>query len=183
MIHDDPDAALLARLQSREPSIRRTAAGELFARTQPALFQLALRLSGRRDLAEEALQETYVRVLQAVRRFRGEAKLSTWIYRIALRESLRIANRYKRAPAALADDLICQRPGHAVDLAEADAAAKLLALIAQLPEAQRVAFSLTAVDGLTRAEASTILAIPIGTVDSRLAAARESLRSRLTELP
>ena len=57
---------------------------ELIRLTQRDVYSLALRLTGNPDDAAEVTQETYIRLLRSIRSFRGEAKFSTWLYRIAM---------------------------------------------------------------------------------------------------
>ena len=61
----------------------------------PSLLSLCLGVTGQRADAEDAVQETFCTVARALPRFRGEARLSTWCYRIALRAALRVKARHR----------------------------------------------------------------------------------------
>ncbi|HEX9297607.1 MAG TPA: sigma-70 family RNA polymerase sigma factor [Polyangiaceae bacterium] len=78
---DDPnEARFIERLRARDER----AFNDLVKRYERRVFGLLLRLIGRRDEAEDLAQEVFVQVFKAIGSFRGEAKLSTWIFRIAV---------------------------------------------------------------------------------------------------
>lgn len=145
------------------------------------LFQLALRVTCNAADAEDALQETWLDLSRGIEGFRGEARLSTWLFRIAIRHSVRIRNQ-RRSKAKLGLDEVGPVPGGADPARtaeELDGARRLLAAIARLPLEQRVVLGLAVGDELPHAEIAAILGIPEGTVHSRLHAAREKLRGTL----
>ena len=77
---DKEEARFIARLASRDER----AFNELVVLYQERVFRILLRMLGRRDEAEDMAQEVFVQVFKAVGTFRGDSKLSTWIYRIAV---------------------------------------------------------------------------------------------------
>jgi RNA polymerase sigma-70 factor (ECF subfamily) len=105
--------------------------------------------------------------------FRGEARLSTWVYRIAIRAALRV--RARRAPTEpITDEPAAPRgpnPGEAQEQRD-----RLLAGLAALSTDHRIVLALFAVDGLSHGEIAETLGIPEGTVWSRLHLARKRLR-------
>jgi len=80
MSDDSIEARFIERLRARDER----AFNELVKRYERRVFGLLLRLIGRRDEAEDLAQEVFVQVFKAIGGFRGEAKLSTWIFRIAV---------------------------------------------------------------------------------------------------
>ena len=77
---DKEEARFVARLAARDER----AFNELVVLYQERVFRILLRMLGRRDEAEDMAQEVFVQVFKAVSTFRGDSKLSTWIYRIAV---------------------------------------------------------------------------------------------------
>ena len=94
------DAELRARFQSARRVERAAMFDEIFLAHRTRVLALCQRLCGERALAEDALQDTFLEVYKGLARFRGEAQLGTWIYRIALRTALRLRARHARAGRA-----------------------------------------------------------------------------------
>lgn len=179
MIPGDLEQALLERLRGGR-SAREQALRELHDLTRTSLFGLALRMTGRPDLADDAVQETFVDVLRGIDGFRGEARLTTWLYRIAVRASTRIATRSRRAGEVLPEDLVGGEAGPDETAEQRDGAARILRAIVALPAHQRAVVALNALEDLPATEIAVALGIPEGTVHSRLNAARKRLRELLS---
>ena len=130
-----------------------------------SVYRLALSLSGNHADAEDIAQEAFVAIIGALPRFRGDAKLSTWIYRITLRIGTRWLAKHD-AVAELPPTLIA--PDHAIPI-------DLINALRKLPIDLRMVILLVAIEGLSHAEAADVLAIPKGTVASRLHYARKRL--------
>jgi RNA polymerase sigma-70 factor (ECF subfamily) len=152
---------------------------DLFGRLRAPLFGLALRMTGRPDLADDAVQDTFVDVLGGLKGFRGDARLTTWLFRIAVRASARVAGRARQRAEVLPAELLDQAAGPPEAAARTDAAARILRAIVALPPAQRAVVSLMALDELSQTEVAEVLGIPVGTVYSRLHEARARLRGSL----
>ena len=136
---------------------RRAASERLCRALGEPLLALCLHLTGRRADAEDATQEALVAVDRGLPSFRGEARLGTWAYRIALRAALHVRAR--------------RRDGEPL----APEPRGLAAAMARLPAEPRAVLSLFAVEGLSHAEIAAILGVPEGTVWPRLHAARRLL--------
>ena len=125
--------------------------------------------------AQDAFQDTFLAVAQALPRFRGDASVTTWVHRIAIRTALKL--RARRRPS---DELDDQLPAGATDPigdhAEADVVARALRT---LSFEHRLVVSLFAVVGLTHAEIAETLGIREGTVWSRLHHAKRKLAELL----
>ncbi len=182
MIPHAESQRLIAQLRGSR-SERAAALRELFESNRASLYGLALRMTGHPDLADDAVQETFVDVLGGIDGFRGEARSSTWLFRIAIRAATRVAARAKPRAGTLPDELPNPRPGKDDDpsdlAARRETAARLLAALAALPAPERAVVALSALDDLPQTELATILGVPEGTVHSRLHRARERLRAAL----
>ena len=167
----DVEARLLADV--RAGSTRRTdAVAAVFRAFREPVLGLCLHLTGRRADAEDVLQEVFLAVHRALPLFRGESRLSTWIYRIALRASLE--HRARRRPTEPLD-LELPGPSEEESLVARDRARRLLIAMDRLSVEHRTVLSLFAVEELSHQEIAEILGVPEGTVWSRLNAARKQL--------
>jgi RNA polymerase sigma-70 factor (ECF subfamily) len=149
---------------------------EVYRTYRERTFRLCRRLTGDPHSAEDAFQEAFLAIHRALPRFRGEAKLSTWIYRIVARTALRARAKRARTCAELTADV--PAPTRADADAEEDHDAVRRA-IAALPAEHRVVLELFGVEELTSGEIAELLGIPEGTVWSRLHTARKQLARRL----
>jgi RNA polymerase sigma-70 factor (ECF subfamily) len=140
---------------------------------------LAYRLLGDRDRMDDALQEAYVRAFRALPRFRGDARLSTWLFRITYNACLDELARSRKAAHAPLDELAGQasvlpEPGDVLG-----SRSELGAVLAALSPEERAVVLLVDADGFDYGDAARILGVPVGTVASRLNRARASLRTAL----
>jgi RNA polymerase sigma-70 factor, ECF subfamily len=139
-------------------------------RTQADVWRFCAHLVDR-DAADDLTQETYVRAMGAAPRFRADASARTWLLAIARRTCAdEIRKRQRRRPW----ELLTDRPGDRV-VPDPSRTSDLHALIDTLPDDRRAAFVLTQLLGLSYAEAADALDVPIGTIRSRVARAREDL--------
>jgi RNA polymerase sigma-70 factor, ECF subfamily len=140
---------------------------------------IAYRVLGDRDRMDDALQEAYVRAFRALPRFRGDARVGTWLFRITYNACLDELARTRKYTHVPLDELVEQ----ASDPAELENAlairGELADAFATLSADERAAVFLVDVEGYDYAGASEILAVPVGTVASRLNRARKTLRSSL----
>jgi RNA polymerase sigma-70 factor (ECF subfamily) len=147
----------------------------------PGLRALAYRLLGTRDRMDDALQEAYVRAYRALPRFRGDANVGTWLYRIVYNACLDELERGRRGGLVILAELPEQEdagPGPAEATARRDELARALGALA--PEL-RAAVLLVDAQGFTYRAAGRVLGVPEGTVASRLSQARAILRAALGE--
>lgn len=149
---------------------------EIFEAFRKPVLGLCLHLTGNGADAEDATQEVFLAVFQALPKFRGESKLSTWIYRIAIRTAFRVkAKRPKTEPLEREPEA----PPGADPAIERENARRLSQALVRLSAEHRVVLALFAIEGLSHREISELLGIPEGTVWSRLHAARKKLASEL----
>lgn len=173
------EARILA--DARGSSAHRSAAGAaIFHAFREPVLALCLHLTGRSADAEDVVQEVFLSVHRALPLFRGESRLSTWIYRIAIRAALehRAKRRQSEPIEPLANDLAgpSEEDGHVLR----DQTRRLLAAMDRLSAEHRTVLSLFAVEGLSHKEIAEILGVVEGTVWSRLNAARKQLRAEMT---
>ena len=189
----DPDLDVLEAFRAG----REDAFDALVQRHQGRIFRLGCRLLGDRDAALDAAQETFVKAWRALPRFEGKARFSTWLTRIAInqcRNELRKRGTVKHTqpaslsePAAGSDRAREQLlPGATPEpraFLEGQETRQALrdAMAALTPDAREV-LVLKEVEALSYEGIAEILALPVGTVRSRLHRARAELRERIAVL-
>lgn len=159
---------------------------------QHMVYNTALGIVQNEADAEDVAQEVFVQVYQSISSFKGDAKFSTWLYRITLSKAmdhLRKKKRKKRfafvrslfgeAGEVVIHPPDFHHPGVAMDNKEN--AAILFKAIAQLPDNQRIAFTLHKVEGLSYQEISEAMNTTVSSVESLLHRAKNNLKKWLQE--
>ena len=184
-LDDDPE--FLARLRRREEQ----AFTELVRAWQGRVFGLVFRMLGDRGEAEDLSQEVFVTVFKAIDSFRGDARLGTWILRIATNHCHNrlkyLARRHHKRKKdiddvyeAIGDHPLGQQPQQPERALEgAQVSALVHAGLQQLDEDHRVVIILRDIEQLSYAEIAEILDVAEGTVKSRLFRARTALKERI----
>jgi RNA polymerase sigma-70 factor (ECF subfamily) len=167
----------LARSAGRGDSV---ALATLIQRTQSDVWRLCAHLVDP-AAADDLVQETYLRVIGALKGFRGDAPVHTWLLTIARRvcaaevsarlRDRQLATRLAARPAA----------GLAGQAPEAGSQTTVALLLSDLEPERRAAFVLTQMIGCSYAEAAAICDCPVGTIRSRVARAREDLSAMMTD--
>jgi RNA polymerase sigma-70 factor, ECF subfamily len=183
------EASLIQRCAVRDED----ACAELVSEHQRMVYQLSLNLLGDHNEALDLSQEVFLRVFRTISTFRGHSALRTWIYRIVVnqaRNRQRWWRRRHRSQQVSLDEHI-ENHGELPERTEARSPDRLLGqkqlaerirvALDQLPFDQRTALVLREIDGLSYEEIGYSLGIAVGTVKSRLARARESLRGQLRD--
>lgn len=152
----------------------------------PRLYRMLVRMLGDATAAEDVAQECFVRAWRALPSFRGEAKFSTWLYRIAVNEGNRLLARESRREVVPYDDVLLEVSdlgSQTPELAEAaELRGQLERFIAELPAHYRVAVVLRDIEGFSNEEAAELLELDLRNFKSRLHRGRMALRRRLEEL-
>jgi RNA polymerase sigma-70 factor, ECF subfamily len=146
----------------------------LYALHASRMKSLAFHLLGSRADAEDAVQETFLKVYRAARGFEGHSSLSTWMYRILLNccyDNIRKRQRLSEAPAP-AEFRVDSKLPLKIALERA---------LSQLGDRQRLVFLMFEVEGLRHSEIAGILEVPEGTSRSWLFEAKSQLKRLLTE--
>jgi len=195
-----PAAAVESRASAESEFIERLKRGEaaayeeLVAERSGEIYGLLFRLTENTEEARDLTQETFLRAFQSIGRFRGEADLKTWIYRIAINQA---RNRWRWWRRRRRDSTV------SLDATQGQSKQTLMATLAESsenPEQQTLAHErelalrsalqrvgrvyretliLRDIEGFTYEEIATTLGINVGTVKSRLARGRQELRRKL----
>jgi len=195
-----PAAAVESRTTAEAEFIDRLKAGdvaafeELVAARSGEIYGLLFRLTENREEARDLTQETFLRAFQNIARFRGEADLRTWIYRIAINQARNRWRWWRRRSRDLTVSLDATQANSdqplMATLAETSANPEqntlarerevaLRAALRNLGHSYRETVILRDIEGFTYEEIATTLGINVGTVKSRLARGRQELRKKL----
>jgi RNA polymerase sigma-70 factor (ECF subfamily) len=179
---EDGDVEELSRIAAGAALGDPVAAAALVRATQSDVWRLCVAL-GDRHSADDLTQETYLRALRGLRTFRGDTAARVWLLSIARRAVVDHFRKQGRRPAvgASLDDLDTATDRIVPISPEASGEISLQMLIEELDEDKRNAFVLTQVHGLSYQEAAEVCGVPIGTIRSRMARAREQLLGDLAE--
>ena len=182
----DADADLLAQLRRGSEAAFRT----LVERYQARVYRTVFSLLRNSEEAEDVAQEVFVEVHQTIGRFRGEAALSTWLYRLATSRALK-SRRRARAKKRFAfftsllgldNEVLHELPDHAHPLTLLEGRQQLQLLVAhlaRLPDQQQVAFTLRHEQELSYEQIAAVLGTTVAAVESLLFRARQTLRKHI----
>lgn len=182
-------------MTSDEELVARATAGDqdafsqLVTRWERPIYALAYRTLGREEEARDVVQDAFLRAYRGLKGFKGEAKFSSWLYRITLNLCRDWMRKERRAPVAQVPegtdpiDLADQQaaPIESVEdlVARREMSAAVQRAMADLPEEQRTAIMLKEYHGLTFQEIAEMLDCPLSTVKTRLYQGLTVLRRRL----
>jgi RNA polymerase sigma-70 factor, ECF subfamily len=139
-------------------------------------------LAGDAAAAEDVAQEAFVRAYRGFSRFRGQAQLSTWFYRILVNEVQR-HRRWRFVRERRSGELADEPPDpHAAPAGDPALRRRIAQALDRLPRGQREVFVLVHLEGFTLGEAAEITGRAIGTMKSHLHRALHALRSELSDL-
>jgi RNA polymerase sigma-70 factor (ECF subfamily) len=163
---------------------------QLILRWERAIYALAYRVIGREEDARDICQETFLRAYRALPGFKGQAKFSSWVYRIALNLCRDWIRRQRRAPVAqLPEDIdpaeLAAAAGPVESIEDLVARRELSAVVEEamtlLSEEQRTAIVLKEYHGMTFQEIADMQGCPLSTVKTRLYQGLSVLRRHLEE--
>lgn len=182
-------------MTSDEELVARATAGDhdafaqLVTRWERPIYALAYRTLRREEEARDVVQDAFLRAYRGLKGFKGEAKFSSWLYRITLNLCRDWMRKERRAPVAQVPegtdplDLADQQaaPTESVEdlVARREMSAAVQLAMADLPEEQRMAIMLKEYHGLTFQEIAEMLDCPLSTVKTRLYQGLSVLRRRL----
>jgi len=161
---------------------------QLILRWERPIYALAYRVIGREEDARDVCQETFLRAFRALPGFKGQAKFSSWLYRIALNLCRDWIRRQRRAPTVQmpegvdpADLVADQGPVESIEelVARRELSAVVEEAMALLPEEQRTAIILKEYHGMTFQEIAELQGCPLSTVKTRLYQGLSVLRRNL----
>jgi RNA polymerase sigma-70 factor (ECF subfamily) len=163
---------------------------QLVKRWERPIFALAYRTLGREEDARDVTQETFLRAFRALAGFKGDAKFSSWLYRIALNLCRDWIRRERRTPVVAApegveiEQLVAERgPFESVEdlAARAELSREVAKAMQHLPTEQRQAIILKEYHGLTFQEIADLMKCPLSTVKTRVYQGLTTLRKQLGE--
>src|SRR3954471_11923899 len=163
---------------------------QLVLRWERPIYALAYRVIGREEEARDVCQETFMRAFRALSGFKGQAKFSSWLYRIPLNLCRDWIRRQRRQPVAQAPegvdllDLATEStPTESIEdlVARRELSQAVHRAMADLPEEQRTAIILKEYHGLTFQEIADLLDCPLSTVKTRLYQGLTVLRKQLRD--
>ncbi|MBF0187633.1 MAG: RNA polymerase sigma factor [Magnetococcales bacterium] len=170
------DALLMTRVSSRDS----TACRELVALHLDGVVGLAMRmLNGNRAEAEDVAQESFLKLWRQAGRWRPEARIRTWLYRVAHNLCIDRIRKQSRESGETAPDQEDHAPGPQSHLESRQLAAAVNRAVAALPERQRTAITLVHHQGFRQAEAAQVMGVGVRALESLLARGRKTLRVRL----
>ena len=179
-----------------EERVARATAGDqdcfnqLVARWERPIYALAYRTLGRDEDARDVTQETFLRAFRSIGGFRGQAKFSSWLYRIALNLCRDWIRRERRAPIVQPPEDVdvmelaaASEPSESIEdlVARKDLSRAVERAMALLPDEQRTAIVLKEYHGLTFQEIAELLGCPLSTVKTRLYQGLTVLRRELAK--
>lgn len=189
-MNEAPDSALIEQSRRGDPAAFRL----LFERHWRAVYAVCHRLARDHGAAEDLTQEVFLVAHQRLASFRGEAQFGTWLYRIAVNQSLGWMRRRDRrremfledAPPGTAEAGPAYRDGHAgppdAELEERERMAALARAVDTLPPKQRVVFLLRTGEGLTFEAIAERVGRSIGGTKANFHLAVQNLRKQLRHL-
>ncbi len=188
-MEQETDQRLVASLLGDDPGARDAALTALFDRHQRRVYNVALRVLGDRDAAQDVVQEIFLTLPRRVRTWRGDAAFSSWLYRATVNRAIDRRRREGRRAAASLDDLAVDleaaalpgRPDVDQTLAgeRAETARRVQRALLRLSPKLRAVAVLRYVEGLSYEQLAEVLDCSIGTVKSRLNRAHQALQDLL----
>lgn len=184
------DEALIARLAAGDSA----ALSLLYDRYAGAVFSLVARIIGDRQVAEDLLQEVFVRVWQRAGTYQNaRGKPLTWVLGIAHNLAIDEVRRRRRRPLEVderdeegqltAFQMLPSEDADPADLAWARLRREqIVAALGQLPEAQRILIEMAYFEGFTQSQLAVRLGEPLGTIKTRMRLAAQKLRELLRDL-
>ena len=166
--------------------------GEIVRRWERKIFALCFGMLGREDEARDAAQETFIAAYRNLSNFRGEAKVSSWLHRIAVNQCLTVKRRAKTRSEDFIDDesgedeKIFVAPTNRSPARTTEQIERLTLVrqaVGSLPSDLRQVVVMKEFEEMTFQEISDTLELPLSTVKSRLYTALRQLRMKLERLP
>ena len=159
---------------------------------QDMVFNTALGIVQHTEDAEDVAQDVFVQVYESIHTFKGESKLSTWLYRIVITKAMDHLRRKKRKKRfafvqslfGVHNDILYDPPDFhhpGITLDNKEKAAVLFKAIEKLPENQKVAFTLHKMEGLSYQEVGEVMHATLSSVESLLHRAKGNLKKYLEE--
>ncbi len=166
--------------------------GEIVTRWERKIFALCFGMLGREDEARDAAQETFISAYRNISNFRGEAKVSSWLHRIAVNQCLTVKRRTRTRSEDFLDDGSAEEervfvaPAHRSPARVTEKTERLTLVrqaVSSLPVDLRQVIVMKEFEEMTFQEISDTLELPLSTVKSRVYSALRQLRMKLERVP
>ena len=179
------DGLLIEGLKNK----KQDAFSSLIADYGDRVYNTVLSMIQNNEDAEDVVQEVFIAVYQNISKFRGDSKLSTWVYRIAVTKSLEALRKKKRRREDNSDtseeERVVELASHfhhpGVQLENKEQAGVLFAAITRLPDTQQTAFVLHKIEGLSYQEIAEVMKTTLPGVESLMYRAKQTLQQHLAE--
>lgn len=171
---NDQDQALIEDCRNGD----RRALGSLVRRYERPIYNAAYRMLGTADEAADVAQTTFLKAFENLHRYNPQYKFFSWIYRIAVNESINQLNRRKRL-GELDDNEVASGPGPDASLDADQVSEELQEALLSLSQDHRAVIVLRHFTEISYREIGEILQIPEKTVKSRLFSARKAMKAQL----
>ncbi|MFZ5517453.1 MAG: RNA polymerase sigma factor [Candidatus Zhuqueibacterota bacterium] len=175
---------------SKVPVSNTTDFRAIFDQYQHLVYNISYRMTGNREDAEDATQDVFLRIHRSINRFRGDAKLSSWVYRIAVNTCLNRERRKKLASWVSLDFLMQEEPesqplseetpDRHMEISETERL--IQQAIQSLPARQKTAIVLHRYENLSYEDIAGVMEISLSAVESLLHRAKENLSQKLLSL-
>lgn len=173
----DSDALLIRQVQARQQAAFR----RLYERYLPQVHGLCLRLTGNRQLAEDATQEAFIQVWRRIETFRGESSFSTWLHSLTANSTLSFLRKQRRWWQRLGDHEHFETVVEHLEDSPATDISPLLQLLPRLPERARLVFVLHAIEGYRQEQVARLMGTSTGTVKAQFHKASSLIKVWLGE--
>lgn len=171
----DSDALLIRQVQAQQQQAFR----RLYERYLPQVYGLCLRLTGNRQLAEDATQEAFLQVWRRIGTFRGESSFGTWLHSLTANSTLSYLRKQKRWWQRLGDHEHYEAVVEQIEGSPATDVSDLLQLLPRLPERARLVFVLHAIEGYRQEQVARLMGTSTGTVKAQFHKASSQLKAWL----
>jgi RNA polymerase sigma-70 factor, ECF subfamily len=171
----DSEVTLIAQVRQRN----QVAFKRLYEKYLGKVYGLCLRMTGNRQLAEEAAQEVFIQVWRKLDTFNGDSSFSTWLHSLTANTTISYMRKQKNWLQRMIRSEDYQEMAEQLPASAATDEEHLYACLARLPERARMVFVLHAIEGYRQEEIAKQLGIAVGTVKAQFHRARELMEGWL----
>ncbi len=174
------DQTIIRAIASKDNQVFR----QLVERYQKMVANLAYKFTRNRQDAEDIAQEVFFSVWKEAGKFRGEASISTWLYRVTSNKALNYLRKHKRDRQSASEDELTYKPDSSAKTPEgimerSENQKILYKALDELPERQRIPFILNKLEGMSYKQIADTLKISIANVETRIHRAKKALQKIL----
>lgn len=176
--HDFKDRDFIIDLVNRCQNGDTDAMEKVYIAYKPSLLNLTYRFTGETSLAEDLLQDIFIKIFINIKKLRSPGAFNSWLYRIAVNSCISYTRKRGRRKEVPLEEREIENPG-SYENSESQVRQQLVQAINTLPPKQKAVFQLHDVEGFTHAEIARIMKSSEGTAKSQLFKARMKIRNFL----